>query len=163
MAGESPRVLIAIVPASFQQGKMREAGVDDGKGMVSDVEGVQSLSGREMFSSTREGISVCVVVVVLMVAVGVVVLMVVVGVVVLTVVVGVVVLMVVVGVVVLMIVVGVFYIGAVEVDCSGVVEIFLLGWFFVVVVVEVELVVECVVRLVLWCSNGRGIFCDILA
>ena len=27
--------------------KMREGGVDDGKGMVSDVEGVQSLGGRE--------------------------------------------------------------------------------------------------------------------
>ena len=134
------------------RGKMREGGVDDGKGMVSDVEGVRSLGRREMFSSMREGISVCVVVVVLMVAVGVVVLMVVVGAV------GVVVLTVVVGVVVFMIVVGVLYIGAAEVDCSGVVEIFVLGRFFVVVAVEVELVVGCVVRLVLWCSNGRGDF-----
>ena len=58
---------------------MREGGVDDGKGMVSDVEGVRSLSGREMFSSMGGGISVCLVVVVLMVAVGVVVLMIVVG------------------------------------------------------------------------------------
>ena len=91
------------------QGKMREGGVDDGKGMVSDVEGVWSLGGREMFSSMGGGrISVCLVVVVLMVAVGVVVLTVVVR----AVGVGVVVLMVVVGVVVLMIVVGELYIGA---------------------------------------------------
>ena len=41
--------------------------------------------------------------------------------------VGVMVLMVVVGVVVLMIVVEVLYIGVVEVDCSGVVDIFVLG------------------------------------
>ena len=87
------------------QGKMREGGVDDDKSMVNDVEGVQSLGGREMLSSMREGISVCLV----MVAVGVVVLMVVRG------------------VVVLMIVVGVLYIGVVEVDCSGVVDIFMLG------------------------------------
>ena len=46
--------------------------------MVSDVEGVRSLGGREMFSSMGGGISVCLVVVVLMVAVGVVVLTVVV-------------------------------------------------------------------------------------
>ena len=85
---------------------MREGGVDDGKGMVSDVEGVRSLSGREMFSSMAEGISVFLVVVVLMVAVGVVVLTVVVRAV------GVVVLTLVVGVVVLMIVVGELYIGA---------------------------------------------------
>ena len=31
------------------------------------------------------------------------------------------------------------------------------------VVVEVELVVECVVKVVLWCSNGREDFCDVLA
>ena len=139
------------------QGKMREGGLDGGKGMVSDVVGVQSLGGREMFSSMREGIYVCVVMVVLIVVVGVVVLMVVVGVL------GVVVLTVVVGVVVLMIVKGVLYMGAVEVDSSGMIEIFMLGRFFVVAVVEVELVVGCVVSLVLWCSNGRGIFCDVLA
>ena len=67
-----------------------------------------------------------------------------------------VVVMVVVGVVVLMIVVGVVYLGAVEVDCSGVGDISVFCWVFVVVVVEMELVVECVVRLVLWCSDGRG-------
>ena len=138
------------------RGKMREGGVDGGKGMVSDVEGVRRLGGREMFSYMREEISVCAVVVVLMVAVRVVVLMVVVGAV------RVVVLTVVVGVVVLMIVVGVLHIGPMEVECSGVVEIFVLGGFFVVVVV-VELVVGCVARLVLWCLNGRGDFCDILA
>ena len=87
------------------RGKMREGGVDDGKGMVSDVEGLRNLGGREMFSSMGGGISVCLVVVVLMVAVGVVVLTVVVRAV------GVVVLTVVVGVVVLMIVVGELYIG----------------------------------------------------
>ena len=80
------------------QGKMRDGGVDDGKGMVSDVDSVRSLGRREMVSSMRGGISVCVVVV-LMVAVGVMMLVGVVGAV------GVVVLMVVVGVVVLMIVV----------------------------------------------------------
>ena len=63
--------------------KMREGGVDDDKGVGNDVEGVQSLVGGEMLSSMREGISVCVMVVVLMVVVRVVVLMVVVGVVVL--------------------------------------------------------------------------------
>ena len=134
------------------RGKLREGWVDDCKGMVSDVECVQSLGGREMFSSMRRGISVCAVVVVLMVVVGVVVLIVVVGAV------GVVVLTVVMGVVVLMIVVEVLYIGAVEVDCSQVVEIFVLGGFFVVMAVEDELAVGCVVQLALWCSNGKGDF-----
>ena len=57
----------------------------------------------------------------------------------------------------------------VEVDSLGVVlfiakgDIFDLGGDFVVVVVEsevknFELVVGCVVRLVLWCSNGTGDF-----
>ena len=67
-----------------------------------------------------------------------------------------VVLMVVVGVVVLMIVVGVVYLGVVEVDCSGVGDISVLGGVFVVVVVEMELVVECVVRLFLWCLDWKG-------
>ena len=45
----------------------------------------------------------------------------------------------------------------VEVDCTGVVDIkLLLGVFMVEVVEGVELVVGCVVRLVLWCGNGRG-------
>ena len=35
---------------------MREGGEDDGKGMVSVIEGVQSLGGREMSSPMRDGI-----------------------------------------------------------------------------------------------------------
>ena len=102
---------------------MREGGEDDGKGMVSDVEGVQSLGGREMLSSMRDGICVCVatvVVVALMVAVRLVVLMVVVGVVVFVIVVRILCL----G---LVGVVGVLCIGAVKVDCAGVVDILVLG------------------------------------
>ena len=50
-------------------------------------------------------------------------------------------------------------IGVLEVECLGVVDILVLGGVFVVEVVEgVELVVGCVVRLVLWCVNGRGYF-----
>ena len=37
-------------------------------------------------------------------------------------------------------------------------DIFALGGVFLVEVVEVEVVVGCLVRLVLWCSNGRGDF-----
>ena len=114
---------------------MREVGVDDDKGIVNDAEGEWSLGGREMLNSMKEKISVYVVVVVLIVTV---------------------------GVVVLMIVVGVLGIGAVEVDFSGVIDIFVLGGIFVVVVVEAELMVGCVLSLVLWCSNGRGIFCNVL-
>ena len=56
-------------------------------------------------------------------------------------------------------VLGVLCIGLLEVDCVGVVEILLLGAVFVMEVVEgVDLVVGCVVRLVLWCVNGRGYF-----
>ena len=48
-------------------------------------------------------------------------------------------------------------------DCTGVVDILVLhGGFVAEVVEEVELVVVCVVRLVLWCANGRD-FCDVLA
>ena len=131
---------------------MSEGGEDDDKGMVSDIEGVQSLGGREMSRSMRDGICVCVVVVVvLMVAKRVVELMVVVGTVVLMVVrvscIGVVGL------------VGVLCIRALKVDCAGVVDILVLGGVFMVEVTEgVELVVGCVVRLVLWCVNGRGYF-----
>ena len=54
-------------------------------------------------------------------------------------------------------VVGVLCIEAVEMDCTGVVDIMVLGWVFMVEVVQgVELVVGCVVRLVLLCVNGRG-------
>ena len=116
---------------------MREGGVDDDKGiMVNDAEGWGTWVGQ-ILNCMREGISVSVVVVVLMVVVWMVMLVI---------------------VVVLMIVVGVVCLGAVEVGCSGVVEIFVLGVVFVVVVVEVELVVGCVMKLVLWCSNGRGDF-----
>ena len=138
---------------------MREGGEDDDKGMVSDVEGVLSLGGRETLSSMRVEICVCVAVVVVVVA-----LMVVVGVVVLVVAVGVVVLVIVVRVlrelcIGMVEVVGVLRIGTVEVDCTGVVDIMVLGGVFVVEVVEgVELVVGCVVRLVLWRGNGRGCF-----
>ena len=49
------------------RGKMRGGGEDDDKGMVSDVDGVQSLGGREALSSMRDGICVCVAVVVVVV------------------------------------------------------------------------------------------------
>ena len=62
-------------------------------------------------------------------------------------------------VVVLMVVVGVLCIGTAGVTCTGVVDILVLGGVFVVEVVkEVDLVVGCVVRLVLWCGNWRGDF-----
>ena len=45
-------------------------------------------------------------------------------------------------------------------DCTGVVDIMVLGGVFVVEVVEGgELVVGCVVRLVLWYVNGREYLC----
>ena len=136
---------------------MSEGGKDDDREMVSDIEGVQSLGGREMSRSMRNGICVCVVVVVvvvvaLMVAKSVVVWMVVVGTVVLVMVVRV-------SCVGVVGVVGVLCIGALEVDCEGVVDILVLGGVFLVGVVEgLELVVGCVVRLVLWCVNERGYF-----
>ena len=124
---------------------MREGGEDDGKGMVSDVEGVQSLGGRETLSSMRDRICVCVCVAVVAVVVA---------------------LMVPVGVVVLVVVVRVLrelFAGVVELDCIGVVDVMVLVGFFLVEVVErVELVVGCVVRLVLWCVNGRGYFYVVL-
>ena len=144
---------------------MTECGGDDAKGMVNDNEGVQSLSGRGMLRSIRDGICVCVVVVVVVVVVVLIVAMEVMGVVVFMVVVVIVVRVACVGVVG---VVGKFCIGVLEVDCVAVVEILVLaavfmvdvlGAVFVVEVVEgVELAVGCVVRLVLWCVNGRGFF-----
>ena len=77
---------------------MREGGVLDDNGVVSDVEGVHCLGGREFLHSIRNGICVCIAVVLMA----------------LMVVVGVMVLMVVVGIVVLVIVVGVLCIGSVE-------------------------------------------------
>ena len=54
---------------------------------------------------------------------------------------------------------GVLWTRTVKVDCTGVVDIMVLGGVFGVEVVEgVELVVGCVVKLVLWCGNGRGYF-----
>ena len=154
---------------------MRECGEDDAKGMVSNIEGVRSLGGRKMLRSIRDGICVCVVVVVVMMVVAMgngvgggggvdcsdggdggggvdssggnsalvmVVRVACIGVV---------------GVL------EVLYIGVLEVDCVGVVDILVLGAVFVVEVVEgVELAVGCVlrhvVRLILWCVNGRGYF-----
>ena len=59
--------------------------------------------------------------------------------------------------------VGVLYMGVLEVDCVGLVDALVMGVVFVVEVVEgVELVVGCVVRLVLWCVNGRGFFIVLL-
>ena len=150
---------------------MRECGKDNAKGMVSDIEGVWSLGREVMSKSIRDGICVCVVVVVVVVVVLlllVVVLMVDMGGM------GVVVLMAVVGIVVLAMVVRLAFTGVVgvvrvscmgvlEVDCVGVIDALVLGAVFMVQVVEgVELVVGCVVRrvvrLVLWCVNGRGYF-----
>ena len=127
--------------------------------MVSDIKGVRSLGGREMSRSMRYEICVCVVLVVVvavMVAMGVVVLMVVLGIVVLVRVVRV-------SCIGVVGVVGLLCIGVLEMDCVGAVDILVLGGFSVVEVVEgVELVVGCavrrVVRLVLWCVNGRGYF-----
>ena len=136
-----------------------KGGEDDDKGIVSDIDGVENLGLREMSRSIRDGICVCVAVVVvgaLMVAVGVVVLVVVVGIVVFVMVVRV-------SCIGVVGVVGVLCIGALEVYCAGVVDILALGGVLVVEVVEgVELVVGCVVKrvakLVLGCVNGRGYF-----
>ena len=135
-----------------------KGGEDDDKGMVNDIDGVESLG--EMSRSIRDGICVCVVVVVvvvvLMVAMGVVVLMVVVGIAVFVMVVRV-------SCIGVVGVVGVLRTGALEVYCAGVVDILELGGVLVVKVVEgVKLVVGCVVKrfakLVLGCVNGRGYF-----
>ena len=124
---------------------MREGGENDAKGMVSDVEGVWSLGGRETLSSMRDGIFVCVAVV--MVVVALVISMLVVAV----------------GVVALVIVVRALRelcIGVVEVDCTGVVDIMVLGGVFVGEVVErVELVIGCVVRQLLCEHVVRANFC----
>ena len=115
---------------------MREGGENDEKRMVSNIEGVQSLAGREMSSSMSDGICVCVtvaVVVVVMVA-----LMVAMGVVVLMEGVVTVVLVIVVRVLGIRVmgVRGVFGIGVVEMDCAGVVDILVLGEVFEVEVAE---------------------------
>ena len=133
-------------------------GVDD-EGIVNDVEDAWSLAGRETLRSMRDRIFLCVVVVVvvvvaLMVAVGVVVLMV--AVVVLLVIVVRVLRELCIGVVEVM---EILCIEVVEVDCTGMLDIMVLGRVFVVEMVEgVELVVKYVTRLVLWCANGKGYF-----
>ena len=49
-------------------------------------------------------------------------------------------------------------------DCLGMVsfivesDIFVLGGVSVVLMMQVKMVVGCVVKLVLWCSNGSGDF-----
>ena len=136
---------------------MRKGGENDDKGMVRDVEVVRTLGGREMLSSMRDGICVCVAVVVAVVVAA---LMITLGVVLLMVAVGVVALVIVVRVLCIGVVgvVGVLCIGAVEEDCEGMVDILVLGGVFVVEVVEGVEPVGCVVRLLLWCANGRGYF-----
>ena len=144
--------------SSKVRGQLRKGGENDSKGLVSNVEGVQSLGGTEMLSSMRDGSCTFVAVVVVTVVMVGVALMVVVGMVVLMIAVGVVVL-VIVGIVLCIGMVVVLCIGVVEVDYAGVVDILVLGEVFMVKVMEgVELVVGCVMRLVLWCANGRGYF-----
>lgn len=66
--------------------------------------------------------------------------------------------------VMLMAVVGVVCLREVEVDRLGMVyfivesDIFVLGGVSVVLMMQVKMVVGCVVKLVLWCSNGSGDF-----
>ena len=152
---------------------LQRPGKDDAKGLVNDNGGVRSLVRRGMSRSIRDGICVCVVVVVVVAVVLLLVVLIVamevMGVVVFMVVVGIVVRVACVGVVG---VVGTFCIGVLEVNCVAVVEILVLSAVFVVdvlgavfvleVVEGVELavgyVVGRVVRLVLWCVNGRGYF-----
>ena len=95
---------------------MREGGENDNKGLVSDIDGVQSLSGREMSSPMRDGVCVSVMVVVVVVVS-------------LMVAMGIMVLMVVMGIVVLVIVVRVLCIAAVDVDYAGGVDILVLDGF----------------------------------
>ena len=154
---ESPPESRFLKPCNVQRNG-RKGREDDDKGIVSDIEGALSLGGRDISKSMRYGICVFVAVAVLVVVV-VVVLILAMRVVVLMVVLGIVVLVMVVresciGVVG---VVGVLRIGALEVDCAGVVGNLVLGGVFLVEVAEgVELVKGCVVRMALWCVNGMG-------
>ena len=135
---------------------MREGGENDAKGMVSDVEGVWSLGGRETLSSMRDGIFVCVAVVMVVVALMISMLVVAVGIVTLVIVVRVL-RELCIGVVE---VVEVLCIGVVAVDCTGVVDIMVLGRVYVGEVVErVELVIGCVVRQILCEHVVRANFC----
>ena len=154
---ESPPESRFLKPCNVQRNG-RKGREDDDKGIVSDTEGALSLGGRDISKSMRYGICVFVAVAVLVVVV-VVVLILAMRVVVLMVVLGIVVLVMVVresciGVVG---VVGVLRIGALEVDCAGVVGNLVLGGVFLVEVAEgVELVKGCVVRMALWCVNRMG-------
>ena len=135
---------------------MREGGENDAKGMVSDVEGVRSLGGRETLSSMRDGICVCVAVVMVVVALMISMLMVAVGIVALVIVVRVLRELCIGWVEV----VEVLCIGVVAVDCTGVVDIMVLGGVYVGEVVErVELVIGCVVRQILCEHVVRANFC----
>ena len=138
---------------------MSEGG-DDDKGMVSDNEGARCLVERERSRPIRDGICVCVTVVVVVVAM-VVALMETRRVAVLMVIVGIVVLVMLVRVLCIGVVgvVKVLCIGTLEVDCAGGVDVLVLSGVFMVEVAEgVELVVEYVVRLVLWRVTERGYF-----
>ena len=110
------------------RGNVRMGEVDDDRGMVSYVEEVLNLGGRDMLSRMRDGTTVCVVLVMLME------------------------------------VVGVGCLREVAVDCLEMVsfivesDIFVLGGVTVVLMMQVKMVVGCVVKLVLWCSNGSGDF-----
>ena len=122
--------------------KMGESDMYEERGMVMEVEVCGILAGQ-MLSCMRERISVCVMVIVLMVVV---------------------------GMVVLMVEVGVVYLGEMNENCSEVacfmmeVYIFeLVGWEFCVSCNgngsgQFRTVSGGVVRLVLWCLNGRGNF-----
>ena len=50
------------------RGKMRVGVEDDDEGIVSDIEGVRSLGGRQTLSSMRDGTCVCVAVIMVVVA-----------------------------------------------------------------------------------------------
>ena len=133
-------------------GKMGEGAMEDNRGMVIEVKGVQILDGMGMLSCIRAGIgmSVCVLVLVIGVVLAVVLVWEVLTV---WVVVVVAVLVVVVATV---IVEGVL----VEFDCVGVISELSGGGFVVVVVLEDFglVVLWSSWRMALWCWNGRGDF-----
>ena len=132
--------------------KMGEGEMEDGSGMVMEVECLWNLSRMGMLSCMRAGIGMSVCVLVLVVVV---VLVVVLVYMVLTVRIVVAVLAVVVATVILE---GVL----VEVDCVGVVPKLSSGIFVVVVVLEnFGLVLWSSWRMALWCWNGRRTFWDV--
>ena len=154
---KSPPESRFLKPCNIQRNG-RKDGEDDDKGIVSDIEGVLSLGGRDICKSMRYGICVFVAVAVLLVVV-VVVLILAMRVVLLMVVLGIVVLVMVVrdSCIGVLGVVGLLRIGALEVDCAGVVGNLVLGGVLMVEVAEgVKLMKGCVVRMALWCVNGMG-------